>query len=60
MTIEEIIDTLQEKHGATITKGVVYYNVHIWDNSVDAYQDLDLTESELIDLYETYFLNMRQ
>ena len=58
MTIEEIIDTLQEKHNATITKGAVYYNVQIWDNSVGAYQDLELTESELIDLYETYFLNM--
>lgn len=57
MTIIEVVDELQEKHGATITKGNYYYNVRIWDRTVDVYQYLELTENELIELYEEYFKN---
>jgi hypothetical protein len=55
MTLEEILDELQEHHGATISKGAIHYSVTLWDCTIDAYQDLELTEDELIDLYEEYF-----
>lgn len=57
MIIERIIEELQEQHGATITKGNYYYNVRIWDRTMDVYQYLELTDNELIELYETYFKN---
>ena len=55
MNIEEIIDELVEHHGATITKGSAHYSVTLWDRTIDAYQELELTEGELIDLYNEYF-----
>lgn len=51
-SLEEAIEILIEDHGAEITKGDYYYNVVIWDPSVEAMQDLDLTDSEVIDLLE--------
>lgn len=57
MTIEEIIDELQENHDAVIVKGDFYYSVTIWDSGAGCYQDLELTEDELIDLYNEYFNN---
>ena len=57
MTIEEIIDELQENHDAVIVKGDFYYSVTIWDSGAGCYQDLELTEDELIDLYEEYYNN---
>ena len=44
--------SLEEVHLAKITKGDYYYNVIIWDPSLDVMQDLDLTDSEVIDLLE--------
>jgi len=55
MTIEEIIDVLCEKHNAEITKGAIHYSVTIWDAVEGCYQDLELTEDELIGLYEEYY-----
>ena len=55
MTVEEIIDVLVEEHNAEITKGEIHYSVTIWDETESCYQDLELTEDELVDLYETYF-----
>lgn len=55
MTVEEIIDELVEHHGATITKGSAHYNVSLWDRTIDAHQELELTEGELIALYNEYF-----
>jgi hypothetical protein len=46
---------LVEHHGATITKGSAHYSVTLWDRTIDAYQELELTEGELIDLYNEYF-----
>ena len=57
MTIEEIIDELQENHDAVIVKGDFYYSVTIWDSGEGCYQELELTEDELIDLYNEYFNN---
>ena len=58
MTIEEIIDDLRENHDAAlIVKGDFYYTVTIWDSGAGCYQDLELTENELIDLYEEYYNN---
>ena len=58
MTIEEIIDDLRENHDAAlIVKGDFYYSVTIWDSGAGCYQDLELTEDELIDLYEEYYNN---
>jgi hypothetical protein len=57
MTTERIIAELQDTHGAVITKGVIHYNVTIWDHTIDAYQELELTEDELIDLYTEYYDN---
>ena len=57
MNIEEIIDELQENHDAVIVKGDFYYSVTIWDSGAGCYQDLELTEDELIDLYNEYFNN---
>ena len=57
MNIEEIIDELQENHDAVIVKGDFYYSVTIWDSGEGCYQDLELTEDELIDLYNEYFNN---
>ena len=57
MTIEEIIDELQENHDAVIVKGDFYYSVTIWDSGAGCYQDLELTEDELIDLHNEYFNN---
>lgn len=56
MTVEEIVDVLVEEHNAEITKGEFYYSVTIWDAMAGCYQDLELTEDELVDLYETYFV----
>lgn len=56
MNIEEIIDELREKHDAAlIVKGHAHYSVTIWDSKAGCYQDLELTEDELIDLYNEYF-----
>jgi len=55
MTVTEIIDELVEHHGATITKGNAHYSVTLWDRTIDAYQELELTEGELIELYNEYF-----
>ena len=56
MTVEEIIDDLRENHDAAlIVKGDFYYSVTIWDSGAGCYQDLELTEDELIDLYNEYF-----
>lgn len=58
MTIEEIIDDLRENHDAAlIVKGHTHYSVTIWDSGEGCYQDLELTENELIDLYEEYYNN---
>lgn len=57
MTVEEIIAELQDAHGAVITRGVIHYNVSIWDHTIDAHQELELTEDELIDLYNEYYNN---
>ena len=58
MTIEEIIDDLRENHDAAlIVKGDFYYTVTIWDSGAGCYQDLELSENELIDLYEEYYNN---
>ena len=58
MNIEEIIDDLRENHDAAlIVKGDFYYSVTIWDSGAGCYQDLELTEDELIDLYEEYYNN---
>ena len=51
-SLEEVIEILTEEHGAEITQGDYYYNVVIWDPSLEVMQDLDLTDSELIDLLE--------
>ena len=51
-SLEEAIEILEEVHLAKITKGDYYYNVIIWDPSLDIMQDLDLTDSEVIDLLE--------
>jgi hypothetical protein len=56
-TIEEVIDELQEHHGAVIAKGYIHYNVKIWDQGMDTPLELELTESELIDLYTNYYNN---
>ena len=55
MTVEEIIDELVEHHGATITKGSAHYSVSIWDHRISVQQELELTEGELIALYNEYF-----
>lgn len=55
MTIEEIIDVLCNKHNAEITKGDFYYSVTIWDTAEGCYQDLELTEDELVCLYKEYY-----
>ncbi len=57
MNIEEIITELQDNHDAVIVKGDFYYSVTIWDSKEGCYQDLELTEDELIDLYNEYFNN---
>ena len=58
MNIEEIIDELRENHDAAlIVKGHSHYNVTIWDSKAGCYQDLELTEGELIDLYNEYVNN---
>ena len=49
MNIQEAIHTL-ESHGATIHKGVRHYTVHIYDHTLDAEQELELTEDEVISL----------
>ena len=60
-TIEEIIDILVNEHDATITENHAYnpmkYSVIIFDHTLDppVDQEMDLTEDELIDIYETYF-----
>ena len=51
-SLEEAIEILTEVHLAEITKGDYYYNVVIWDPSLGVIQDLDLTDSEVIDLLE--------
>lgn len=51
-SLEETIEILREDYGAEITKGDYYYNVIIWDSSEGVMQDLDLTDSEVIDLLE--------
>ena len=55
MTVEEIIDELVEHHGAIITKGSAHYSVSIWDHRISVQQELELTEGELIALYNEYF-----
>ncbi len=55
MNIEEIIEELVVCHGAVIAKGHTHYNVSIWDSTISAQQELELTEEELIDLYNEYF-----
>ena len=55
MTVEEIIEELQVCHGAQIAKGHTHYNVSIWDHRISVQQELELTEGELIDLYNEYF-----
>jgi hypothetical protein len=55
MSIEEVIDELQEHHGAVIEKMIFRYSVKIWDRTIDEYLYLELTESELINLYDEYF-----
>jgi len=55
MSIEEIIQELEQEHDAEITKGEIHYSVTIWDAGEGCYQDLELTESELEDLYNEYF-----
>ena len=55
MSIEEVIDELQEHHGAVIEKMIFRYSVKIWDRTIDEYIYLELTESELINLYDEYF-----
>ena len=55
MKIEEIIKELVVCHGAVIAKGHIHYNVSIWDHRVSVQQELELTEGELIDLYNEYF-----
>ena len=55
MTVEEIIEELQVCHGAVIVKEHIYYNVSIWDHRISVQQELELTEDELIALYNEYF-----
>jgi hypothetical protein len=55
MNIEEIIEELVVCHGAVIAKEHMHYNVSIWDHRVSVQQELELTEGELIDLYNEYF-----
>ena len=52
--LEEAIEILTEVHGAEITKheGYHYYNVVIWEQGEGVYQDLDLTDNEVIELLE--------
>jgi hypothetical protein len=52
-TIEEVIDALQEHHGAVITKGYIHYAVELNNYNASLVEYLELTESELIDLYES-------
>jgi len=52
-TIEEVIDKLQEHHGAVITKGYIHYAVELNNYNASLVEYLELTESELIDLYES-------
>jgi len=54
MNIEEAIEILEE-NGATIHKGTCHNSVSIYDYTIDAQQDLELTEDEVIDLCENYF-----
>ena len=57
MTINEIIDILESEHDVKITReeDQHYYSVHIYDAGEGCYQDLELTEDELISLYDEYF-----
>ena len=59
MTIEQVIDELQEHHGAIITKGYIHYDVKIRDRTTGVHLDLELTESELIDFYTNYYNNKK-
>ena len=58
MTIEQVIDELQEHHGAVITKGYIHYDVKIWDRTTGVHLDLELTESELIDFYDKQLITI--
>ena len=53
-SIEEVIETLETKHGAEITKNedYYYYKVNIYDPFEGCYQDLELSWDELVDLLE--------
>ncbi len=55
ITIEQIIEELQDVYGAVIKKGSCHYSVTIWDYSINGYQELELLENELIELYEEYY-----
>ncbi len=51
-TLEETIEILEEEHGAEISKGSFHYAVNIWDPTEGCYQDLELTDDEVISLLE--------
>jgi len=51
MNIEELIDKLRKNYDAVIVKGYAHYSVTIWDAGEGNYQELELTEGDLIDLY---------
>jgi hypothetical protein len=55
MTLEQAIEFLEEK-GAIISKNEsdYYYNIDIYDDTIDAMQNLSLTEDEVINLCD-YF-----
>ena len=52
--INEVIETLENEFGAEITKNedYYYYEVNIYDPFEGIYQDLELTDGELVDLLE--------
>ena len=52
--INEAIQILEE-NGATIHKGTFHYSVSIYDYTIDAQQELELNEDEVIELCENYF-----
>lgn len=55
ITIEQIIEELEDIYGAVIKKESCHYSVTIWDYSINGYQELELLENELIELYEEYY-----
>jgi len=57
MNIEEAITILEGK-GATVSRedGDYYYTVDVYDHTMGCREELELTEDEVIDLCEEYFI----